>query len=326
MTRFAVLWLGLMLYAVSFPEAGPAAGNAWLAAQTQPKYAVKRCELPPWFRVPPHRTDSLNLVVGISDPGLSPAMAEQQAIARLKIMAALGNEVHIYFNNSLFRRFIEETTALNHHTDQSKFVRFSRMQAALELQAGDLQIMDSTTTVYGEKIVFAHYAPQASIQTGEQPTEQIQVEIDFMAIEVSHASVFSTDQFLHLQANINNLPLAYTMYKAGEIAELISTVNGQKFPFPFDYYKYLLSERIAPAEGMVSAKLYYGLWKAFIESYCMALSNYHFEHNIRQQFVQDTYQEMIMSLSREITEVRLNPGLMILDAGENELHLQLDFE
>lgn len=335
MRSYAVFLIWLLVQGIWALQASNAGDNVpiktaeVLAADVQqhgyPTYSFRYCELPQWFRFRPQTTDSLNIIVGISDPGLADSLAVKQAMARLKMMAALNQNVHIHFNNSLFRRFVENTAALNHHTNQSKFVRFNRMHSSLELHPGELQVMDSTTTVYGERIIFAHYMPHDAAMTANHTPEKILVDIDFMAIEFSEGPVFSTDQFLHLHADIDSLSLGYTMYKSGEVAELHSSLDELKLKFPFDYYKYLLSERISPGEASVSAKLYYGLWKAFIESYCLALSNYHFEQNIRQQFVQDSYQEMVMSLAQEGTRVRLSPNIKWLDAGENALHLELEF-
>lgn len=335
MLSYAAFLLWLMVHSICTAEASYEAAGIFLAeptthtaaSQMQPQtaYTFRYCELPQWFRLSTQTTDSLNIIVGISDPGLADSLARKQAMARLKMMAALHNDVHIYFNNRLFRRFVEETTTLNHYTDQSKYVRFNRIHAALELYPGDLQLIDSTTTVYGERIIFAKYEPQTAAVVANQTPEQIRVDIDFMAIEFSDGPVFSTDQFLQLKADIDSLSMYFTMYKSGEIAELHSALNDLNLKFPFDYYKYLLSERIEPGKASVSAKLYYGLWKAFIESHCLALSNYHFEQNIRQQFVQDTYRQMIMNLAQESARVRLASKVKWLDAGENALHLELGF-
>lgn len=281
--------------------------------------------LPAWISDFRQVSADAPLIVGISDPGISNKLAYNQAHCRALMLAKLMNASDIGVFTTLFES-MSENKRYQHLTNKSgKYLRFYRIQSCQSNYAPALMLIDSTTTIYGEKILLFSIHP-ADSDRPQLATPDI--TIDFMNMEFNAGKDYTRDSFYALLSNSDTCQSEYRIYKTDEISAIESAFDDKKLDFPFDYYKYLpadnkqQSNRIPTFNG--SAKLYYGLWKAYLEALVMAWTDF-YTQSVKLQTVQDTYNNKTLKLNQLTEKKRVASSLQALQLGQNVLQLQLHF-
>lgn len=258
------------------------------------------------------------IVIGISDPGIAASLAEAQAMHRATMIGALLTQAAVNFNHELFSIFQEQNK--DHATNMVRFARFNSLNSYPYI-TGSISILDSATTVYGEKIIRACFKPH---KQDEAPPTLI-TQLEFMHIEYGKTNNFSDDKFFKLQALNQYGNSDYTVHQTGHIAELNSSFNGADVPFQSGYFKYLPHEKtdMIP-EAQTTARLYYGLWRAFIEAFSLNISSYYQNQQTMHSNVQEAYQQQFQAMSTESAQTIISGKINGIAVGNNELYLNMN--
>lgn len=319
---------GMMLITCIFAGAVIASANApvpigvqhgQITGNDNNQISFKVAYLPAWLNTLSGGEDPGCLtVIGISDPGIATSMAEAQAMHRATMIGALLTQATVNFNHELFSIFQEQNK--DHATNMVRFARFNSLNSSPHI-SGSISILDSTTTVYGEKIICACFKPLKHDETSPPLTTQL----DFMHIEYGKTSDFSDDKFFKLQAYNQFGNSQYTVHQTGHIAELNSGFNGNNLPFQFGYFKYLPHEKPnKPPKAQTTARLYYGLWRAFIEAFSLNISSYYQNQQTMHSNVQEAYQQQFQTMSAESAQTIISGKINGIAVGNNELYLNMN--
>ena len=282
--------------------------------------------LPAWISDFKQTATDVPLVFGIADPGLSSAMAYDQAYHRALMLAKLMHKAQIGIYTSQYEA-LAENKAYRHLSDKSaKYVRFYRIQNQQTNYQPMLRLVDSTSSFYGEKILLFEIHPAGA---DTRDTNRLAaVTIDFLNMEFNAGKDYTRDSFYAFQSADDTSTMEYLIYKTDEISAIESVYNDKKLDFPFDYYKYLPTENAANQHTTTvfngEAKLYYGLWKAYLEALAQAYTGF-YGQTVNLETIQDTYKDKTLKLN-QLTETKsISARLSAIKIGQNELKLKLDF-
>lgn len=279
--------------------------------------------LPGWIGDFQQTATDVPLVFGIADPGLSKAMAYQQAYHRALILANLMHKAQIGIYTSHFES-ASENKAYRHLADKSgKYVSFYQIQNQDTSHQLRLELRDSTSSFYGEKILLfvIHPAESDTLNTLIKTT----ATINFLNMEHNTAKDYTQDSFYAFESIDGTNTMEYLIYKTDEISAIESTFNGIKLDFPFNYYKYLSAEDDAkPTVFNGKAKLYYGLWKAYLEALVQAYTSF-YGQTVKVENMQDTYKDKSLKLNQLIEAKSVSATLNTFKIGQNELKVELLF-
>jgi hypothetical protein len=284
-------------------------------------------DLPAWLSFSDNNTTAGEIfTIGISDPNLDPTTANNQAVARAKLLASLlvGSKI------SDCKEIYTNETGKTHQTDNAaKFTRFQIIKTYQVFDDAQFQLVDSATSRYGEKIVLMKLFPDSP---SENKTETIQSTIDVMLAEYNLRSKFQENRFLNCVHKISTPDFSeeasYRLYKVDEISDIVSTYNNKSISFKTDSYKYLLHDASQVPDYPVRTKLYYGLWKAVFESVVIQLANLNPPSEFALQTMRDDYQNengnKSQSIDQQIHTIDFSGKITGFFISENELTLQIE--
>jgi hypothetical protein len=264
--------------------------------------------------------------IGISDPGLDPNTAYNQAVSRSKLVTSLLIASKISDCKEIYTN---ETGKTNQSDNAAKFTRFQVIKTKLVTDDSQFELIDSTTSRYGEKIVILKY--HNSPGSPKNP-EIIQSNIDVMLAEYNLRTKFQENRYFDCVHKITSQEFteeaSYRLYKVDEISDIVSTFNNQSINFKTDTYKYLLQDASQVPDYPVKTKLYYGLWKAVFESIVLQLANSNAPSKYAMQTMRDDYinenGNKSQSIDQQIHTIDFSGKITRLFISENELTLQIE--
>lgn len=266
------------------------------------------------------------LTIGISDPGLDQVTAFKQAEMRAKILATILSSSKISDCKEIYTNEIE---GKDNSENASKFTSFQMIKASLAYNESQFQLIDSATTLYGEKIVMMKFIPTLSNAINNEKTE---VDIHVILSEYNLRSKFQENKFFQLSNKITTPSVideaTYRLYKVDEQAEIESSMNNKTFIFKQDYFKYLLNESLDVPEYPVKTKLYYGLWSALFESIVTQFSNFYSSAGFAAYSLGDDYSNTNgtknQTIDQQLHTIEFSGKMTRLFISENELTLQIE--
>ncbi len=293
------------------------------AAYSQSKIVYHPATLPDWFLNLPGSGESTVYAVGISDPGMEPAEAYSLAVLRAKAVLALLLRPRV---TVLTDNYAGQQTAPASDRFVTKYVNFYRLLAVLEAAPGQIRVVESFTTAFGEAVVLLGYSPD-SAETAV--TDSLMLQIDFYQAERQSRNRFEMEEKCEMYGlsktagSGQQVNIFYYYYRAlNNRYEIVSRFNGKEVDFPLTVFRYLGQAAAGETES-VSYKLTNGLWKAFLQSliqnYAAAAST---DVDINQ--LTDQYTSSRQNLSRE--RLSLSPMLRLkaLHVSNNRLSVLLD--
>ena len=281
--------------------------------------------LPAWISNFEQYSAEPPIIFGISDPGISAELAYNQAYCRALMLAKLMQGSNIGIFTTQFESMAENKRYQHLSNKSGKYLQFYRIQPCQNNTIPVLRLIDSTTTIYGEKILRFSMHPADSVEPDAIVPD---ITIDFMNMEFNAGEDYTKDSFYAFSSNSDTCTTDYRIYKTDEISAIESNFNGIKMNFPFDYYKYLPADKEQQSENLPafngSAKLYYGLWKAYLEALIMAFTDY-YAQSAKLQTVQDTYNNKTLKMNQLTEKKNFTANLQALQLGQNILQLKLQF-
>lgn len=293
-----------------------------------PHYLVRPSssfDLPKWLDLSEITSNKNELfVIGISDPHLDYQTAYNQALMRTKSMTSLLVSSQIRDCKEVFSKTDDQP---HQEGNAAKFTRFQIIKSQLRFNESQFQLIDSTTTKYGEKVLLMKFTYDTS---NYDLNQNIETSIGVMLSEYKLRNKYQENEvfdysYQYSSPTINESAI-YKLYKVDETSEIISTVNEDTLTFKTDYFKYLLHEPSQVPEYPVKTKLYYGLWKAVLESVATQFSNYYVDQAIANQSVNDTYGYLSQSIDKQTHNLIFSGKIIHIFISENELTLQLEKE
>lgn len=288
--------------------------------------------LPEWFSFTADTNQKYIRLLGISDPGLEEKQAFEQAYFRLKALLSLMIELELSSKTEHFSRFQEELLQMNHMNRKSKFIQLNTISSRQTIFPDQIIILDTATTVFGEKLVSALYL---HMPIEDDNKEDVRLSIDIFEIEYGQQQDFSIDMLIWMQCRIHDDTASYKIYKQNEIYDISSTMNNMEFIFREDYYKYYNISDLKPELWEITTKLFYGLWKAFFENICMSVSRNILSETVMIKSVSENFghgeirannNNSMIYITREIKRTNTAFTKKKIATGENMLWLDLDFD
>ena len=280
-------------------------------------------ELPGWISDTSFRDTESHMVFGISDPGVNAEIAYRQARCRANMMAKLFHLSEIGIVIAQYGDVYDNLLQQQLADKSGKFVQFLRVEAYATAHWLALTLVDSASTVFGEKILLYRIDVDSTVQKSPKQA----VSFDFLKVEYNTQNDYSSDCFYALNSEWDTCSMKYRMYKNDEISAIESQLDSSNFLFPFNYYKYYPAhpQQLALAETNFNggAKLYYGLWKAYFEAVVHVYSGF-YSQNVKLNMVQELYADRLQNMNQLSEKQLLSAQLKTIKIGQNELKLQLE--
>ena len=289
--------------------------------------------LPDWLFSSSPFNDTLWIVYGISDPALPSDLAFRQAWLRANGLLTLMLDLDLKTGNFAFENTNENKTPQFDLSVKSKFTRLLDCNARKNVTLGSFILLDSATTLYGEKIIkLAFNSDSKSFQTDE-PT-YTEVNLILFHNEYGENENFLNNGLLELKIWSDESSLAFKSYSQEKNTQLQSFYNDSLLCFKPDYYRYFSPVTDSTEYASVATDLYSGLWNAYITNIAYQLLNHSAENNTTVNFVKDNFitqpNKTIKSfnsneLSSQYNIFRTSFGLQKIAVSENELKIKLHF-
>lgn len=291
------------------------------------KLTIHPASLPEWLTSIPVSTNKSVYAIGISDPGMDEMQANLLAVLRAKTVIALLVSPKI---SSLTDNYSKEQKTKRTDQFTTKYVNYYRILASLNGNPEQFEVVEKYTSSFGEVIVLMKYTPDILTKS---VIDSLMFKIDYYQAERQLKNKFEFEEKCEVYglSKQNNgseeIDLFYYYFRAvNQFSEIVSRFNGEELGFPQTIFRYqsLMSTSADKQSFILSYKLNYGLWKAFVDSLIQKITSETINPDVSMQRLGDNYSSSSQDLSREVSESDPVFRIQGIQVSNNRLSLMLN--